>query len=105
MPRKKLPKMSGANQAKTAQDSDIYFGVEIETVVKMSPEVFHEFPKSDRFEDYCDAQSLIFVEQLRPKLKSQLFLFDDDYHQWQFFHDPSIEDDGVMQPSGTFASD
>ncbi|KAK8073505.1 hypothetical protein PG994_004404 [Apiospora phragmitis] len=81
------------------EDSDIYFGVEIETVVKMDRGLVGELDNTDHFEPFCDAQSQIFINQLKPKLDSQLFFTDDDYRQWQFFRDPSIEDGGAIKPS------
>ncbi|KAK8071219.1 hypothetical protein PG997_011422 [Apiospora hydei] len=80
-------------------NSDIYFGVEIETVVKMASELVVRANSSDHFEKFCDPQCLIFVNKLKPKLKSQLLLHSDDYRQWQFTRDPSIENEGGFTPS------
>ncbi|KAK8024380.1 hypothetical protein PG993_012446 [Apiospora rasikravindrae] len=81
-------------------NSDIYFGVEIEAVFKMHKDLVAKLHKGlDYFERFCDGQSRIFVDQLSPKLRSQLFLHTDDYSQWQFSRDPSIENMGEIKPS------
>ncbi|KAK7917379.1 hypothetical protein PG985_010987 [Apiospora marii] len=60
----------------------------------MTPAVFLEFPKSDRFEEYCDAQS---------ELEAKLFLHEDDYRRWQFSNDQTIEGGGVIKPSDVWS--
>ncbi|KAK7946891.1 uncharacterized protein PG986_011212 [Apiospora aurea] len=79
-------------------NSDIYFGVEIETVVKMAPELVVQANSSDHFEKFSDPQCLIFVNKLKSKLKSQLSL-KEDYSQWQFTRDPSIDSGGGFNAS------
>ncbi|KAK7973127.1 hypothetical protein PG996_007355 [Apiospora saccharicola] len=80
------------------RNSDINFGVEIETVFAMDPDIPDTFPDCDDFWPFCATQGQIYVDQLGPELESRLWSIGDDYRQWQFSRDLTIED-GVIKPS------